>query len=344
MRTVSDSTFKVHRISGDLVLGLTGDHDVITELREAIKSNVGTFRRLTNTVIPAHMAAFVARYPHAKFSVALLGNDNGVVRGAAWGCSDPATTFEGCAGPDSPVNCLVLGPMHKADVDALRAVNAALIKGKSELPPDGDANTALAFIYADLARKYPAELNATVWTEYVHASTRKDIGTGQTQPDLFVEPGDTDAVLFEASSRLTGFAGDQIWIGACGAGEDWGSANIYVSRDDLKYAQVGTIDTPARLGTLHADLAAGTTDPDTTGSLVVDLIPGAGAIDAGTTADADAGATLCFVDGEIIAYSAAAISGPEQYTMDTYLRRGPLTTYPRVPGQSALLLTAAAPW
>jgi hypothetical protein len=61
---------------------------------------------------------------------------------------------------------------------------------------------------------------------------------------------------------------------------------------------------------------------DTWDSLVVDIVDNAAPLDAGTTADADVGNTLCVVDSEIISYSACALTGTNRYTAGGYLRRG----------------------
>lgn len=147
------------------------------------------------------------------------------------------------------------------------------------------------------------------------------IGQAQTQQNLFEDPGASEVVLFEATSRLTGFQGNQIWMGATGASKNWGSCNVFVSQDGTTYKQIGTIDAVARLGTLDSTFASGS-DPDTAHSLIVDLVENSGSLEAGTTTDADLGTTLCYVDGELISYSAATISGQDQYTLNTYIRRG----------------------
>jgi hypothetical protein len=151
------------------------------------------------------------------------------------------------------------------------------------------------------------------------------LNEAQIQPNLFADPGDTDVVMFEASNRLTGFDGNQIWIGAAGESKDWGSCNVWASQDGTTYLQIGSIDVVARLGVLHSAFSSGA-DPDTTNALVVDLVPNSGALEAGTTTDADLGTTLCYVQGECIALSACTISGQDRYTMDTYIRRGLMGT------------------
>ena len=150
----------------------------------------------------------------------------------------------------------------------------------------------------------------------------KGVAAGQAMLNAYVAPGNTEVVMFEATSRLTGFAGNQIWIGGIGAdSEDWGSCNVWVSQDGTKYQIAGTITAPARLGELDSTFASGS-DPDTVNSLVVDLVNNSAALEAGTTLDADSSNTLCFVDGEIISYSACAVTGSNQYLMNGYIRRG----------------------
>jgi hypothetical protein len=137
----------------------------------------------------------------------------------------------------------------------------------------------------------------------------------------YADPGNSEAVVFVAPSRLSGYYQNQIWVGAAGANEDWGGCSVYASMDGLKYTQLGSVESPSRLGTLAAVFPIGT-DPDTTDSLVVNLVPGSAALESGTQADADQGNTLCYVDGEVISYSACAVTGADQYTAGTYIRRG----------------------
>ena len=158
----------------------------------------------------------------------------------------------------------------------------------------------------------------------------KGISSGAILLNAYEDPGNSEVVMFEATDRLTGFAGNQIWIGALGASSAWGGCQIWASRDGDKYAQIGEITTSARIGELD-DVFPSTgvsfpsgTDPDTVNSLVVNMVENAAALDAGTTADADTNVTLCFVDGELISYTAITITGQDQYTLNDYIRRGVL--------------------
>jgi len=149
----------------------------------------------------------------------------------------------------------------------------------------------------------------------------KGISAGDTVVNAYAQPDNSEVVMFEATSRLTQFQGNQIWIGAAGISSNWGSCNVWVSQDQTKYLPVGSITNPSRMGTLASALAIGT-DPDTTDSMVVSLVDNSAPLEAGTTLDADSSNTICYVGGEIISYSACALTGASQYTMGSYLRRG----------------------
>ena len=149
------------------------------------------------------------------------------------------------------------------------------------------------------------------------------ISQGAVQPNIFADPGSTQAVVFEAPSRLARYQSQEIWIGAMGSADDWGGCNVFVSADGVTYKQVGSIDQAARLGVLDSTFASGT-DPDLTNSLVVDLAENSAPLESGSSADADQLNLLCYVDGELISYSACSSTGQDQCTMGTYIRRGVL--------------------
>lgn len=137
-------------------------------------------------------------------------------------------------------------------------------------------------------------------------------------PEYGVAPGDVnDPVILEAPNYLTA-ANLEIWIGASG-GEHWGGANVWVSDDNYSYQQVG-ITNPARHGVLTSSVAEGG-DPDTAHTLYVSLAVSGGQLLSGTQADADNGNTLCWVDGELIAYQNADLVAEHKYAL-SYLRRG----------------------
>jgi hypothetical protein len=153
----------------------------------------------------------------------------------------------------------------------------------------------------------------------------KGSAQGNAVLNAYLQPGNAEVILFEATSRLTGQVGNQIWIGALGTTSNWGSTNVYVSNDNTKYQIAGSIEAPARLGVLASTFASGS-DPDTVNTLVVTMAENSAALEAGTSTDADNGNTLCFCDGEILSYSACAVTALNQYTMGTYIRRGQMNS------------------
>lgn len=163
------------------------------------------------------------------------------------------------------------------------------------------------------------------WGAHQPTIYNKQLAQADVVANAYADPGNSEVVMFEATSRMTGYSGNEIWIGALGTSSMWGSCNIWVSQDGTTYKQIGTIETGARLGELDSTFASGS-DPDTVNSLVVDLAENCAALEAGTTTDADYGNTLCFVDGEIISYSAATMTGQNQVTMGTYIRRGQMNS------------------
>ncbi|WP_207000754.1 phage tail protein [Trinickia mobilis] len=131
-------------------------------------------------------------------------------------------------------------------------------------------------------------------------------------------PNVTDATIFEPPARLTGNA-LEVWAAVCG-GPNWGGCDVWVSTDNSTFQRVGTINGGARMGVLSSSLGA-VADPDTTSTLAVDLTESTGVLSSGTQAAADTFQTLCLVDGELISYETATLTGTSKYNL-TYLRRG----------------------
>ena len=135
-----------------------------------------------------------------------------------------------------------------------------------------------------------------------------------------VAPGDTHGpAIINPPLSLTNGA-NEVWIAASG-GPEWGGAVVWASFDGDTYQTVGTITQPGRYGVTTTDFPAAS-DPDVTDTLGVDLTQSAGTLTAGTQADADGQATLCAVGTEIVAYSAAVLTGTSTYNLGTYIRRG----------------------
>jgi hypothetical protein len=147
--------------------------------------------------------------------------------------------------------------------------------------------------------------------------------------DHLVAPGDVNApCVFEPNSALNNGVA-QIWIALSG-GAYWGGGDVYISLDNSKFEQIGSITGKAKQGVLTATLASHA-DPDSTNTLSIDLAQSAQQLVAVTHADADAFRTLSYLvpqpsghvintAGELVAYGTATSTGT--YTDDlTYLRR-----------------------
>ncbi len=134
-------------------------------------------------------------------------------------------------------------------------------------------------------------------------------------------PGDVNApVIFEAPVQIA-TTGLETWFALSG-GDIWGGADIYLSTDGDTYELAGQQVGPARMGVLTADLVASTLNPDETHTLAVDIsaAKNSGDILSGTTEDANLFVTLCYVDGELLAYRDATLTGEGMYDL-TYLNR-----------------------
>lgn len=138
--------------------------------------------------------------------------------------------------------------------------------------------------------------------------------------NTLVLPGNTAIPnIFVPPSVLTA-TGLEIWMGACGATPaTWGGCEVWVSYDNVSYAYVGSIDSPARMGTLTATLAA-SADPDTTNTLAVNVLSGQ-AMGGATVSEWNNYATLTLVDSELTAYQTATLTSANHYNLTT-LHRG----------------------
>ena len=133
-------------------------------------------------------------------------------------------------------------------------------------------------------------------------------------------PGDANApLIFEPPVQIGQTGGIEADI-ACSGGPNWGGCEVWISSDDNSYKLAGRVTGAARQGVLSALLPTGA-DPDTVNTLSVDLSMSAGALLSGTQDDADGFHTLCYVDGEMIAYETATLTAAHRYDL-TYLRRG----------------------
>ena len=143
-----------------------------------------------------------------------------------------------------------------------------------------------------------------------------------TQPSLGYSadynksPGNAHApVIFEAPLQLTG-GKPQIWLATAG-GDMWGGAEVWISTDGDSYTRIGATNKKARFGSLSAPLASGAVF-DRTNTLNVEI--SAGQMTGGTEQDSRDLLTLCYVDGEFLAYETAELKGVGRYTLGNLTR------------------------
>jgi hypothetical protein len=113
--------------------------------------------------------------------------------------------------------------------------------------------------------------------------------------------------------------GLEIW-GAVSGGDNWGGCDVWVSTDDVTYKMIGSITGSARQGTLLSALATSSTQIDTTHTLAVDLTESDGELNSGTSLDLQLLNTLCWCDGEWLAYQTATLLSGNQYDLTTLSR------------------------
>ena len=131
-------------------------------------------------------------------------------------------------------------------------------------------------------------------------------------------------LIYEPPPALTNNA-PQVWVGASGGvggvnDPNWGGAFVWASVDNASYSQIGTISQPLRQGVLTAPLAVAS-GFDTAHTLSVNLAESAATLSGASAASAQSGATLSLIDGELIAYQNATLTGPYAYNL-TGLARG----------------------
>lgn len=195
----------------------------------------------------------------------------------------------------------LLEPMDLVSVtDAALGLAAALVRvTRIEEVDDG--------IFAITAEDLPG---LSVTDRPVAVSAGYSVNQGQTAPDI------NAPLLFEPPATLTG--GDlELWAAVSGNGL-WGGCVVYASDDGNTYGRVGTIAAPARQGSLVSRLPAGDA-LDTTHVPTLSLA-GPGILSSGTLADARNLNTLCWVDGELLAYQTATLVGAGLYQLSTLVR------------------------
>lgn len=141
---------------------------------------------------------------------------------------------------------------------------------------------------------------------------------GGYAPNKLVDPGDANTpIIFVPPLSLANY---EIWLATAG-GANWGGCHVWVSQDGDTYKRVGTMIGGCRYGALTAELPSILASPDETNTLAVDLTDSGGALTGGTEAEADSLRTLCYVDGEYLAFRDATLTDPYEYDLE-YLVRG----------------------
>lgn len=141
------------------------------------------------------------------------------------------------------------------------------------------------------------------------------------------DPGDTNAIIFEATNRLGLQTGNILYGFVNGANPNWGGCNVWVSFDGTNYEQYAHVTQPGRLGTLANTLPSyGGANPDVTNTLTVFMNQPGQALASTTPAGAAANVSLCAIVNpanvlELLSYQTATLNGPNEYAL-TSLYRG----------------------
>lgn len=142
-------------------------------------------------------------------------------------------------------------------------------------------------------------------------------------PSYNASPGNANQpVIFEPTAGLAESL--EVWIAASG-GLLWGGCDVYISSDANSYKNVGRINGSARTGFLTAALPSITANAtgqtiDTVNTLAVNLSQSNGQLLSGAQIDATSLVTLCYVDGEYIAYQNATLTSSNQYNLSWLVR------------------------
>lgn len=132
-------------------------------------------------------------------------------------------------------------------------------------------------------------------------------------PKYNIDPGSCNTpAIFEPPAELT-TTGYETWIAADG-GSSWGGASVWVSDDEDSYKRIGRIVNPARYGTLVNAISASDT------SITIQLNDTNAQLQSGTAQDAQNLRTVCWVDGEAIAYTTATLVAAGKYNLSGLVR------------------------
>lgn len=173
-----------------------------------------------------------------------------------------------------------------------------------EIAEDGDGLLSVT------AEEYPGQVGTTAGFS-IDSATNNPIN--RTVTPAPVNP----PVILEPPSDLTKGV-PQVWVGLSGGTRgvvdpNWGGAAIFASTDNATYTQVGATTGPSRQGVLTAALAA---PPGAGGdTLAVSFV------ESGATVVTGGQPTLIVVDGEIMSFSTATLTGPNAYNLGGLTRK-----------------------
>ncbi len=151
-------------------------------------------------------------------------------------------------------------------------------------------------------------------------------GSARFGPGYFAPPGDVHTpIFFEPTPEQNQNIEKHELLIALAGGQDWGGAEVWISRDNgVSYQSAGRQNGPSTLGVLTAGLTAHI-DPDDTNGLAVDLTESGGGLASYTKDQEDSLVPLALIDGEIVSYRTATLTGAFAYTI-THMRRGVYST------------------
>lgn len=127
-------------------------------------------------------------------------------------------------------------------------------------------------------------------------------------------------VIFEPPFELTQDT-LEVWVGVSSSENLFGGCEIWISDDDTTYKYIGVTNKQIRQGYLCKDLLKNDTKIDSIHELTVNMNMSNSELLAGTKEDAERLNTLCYVDGELLAYKDANLEDIGIYKL-SYLNRG----------------------
>ncbi len=127
-------------------------------------------------------------------------------------------------------------------------------------------------------------------------------------------------IIFEPPMELTQDT-LEVWVGISSPVNLFGGCEVWISDNTETYRYLGRINTQIRQGVLLSELAENKNKIDINNKLFVNMNMSNSELLAGTKEDADRLNTLCYVDGELLAYKDASLENIGIYKL-SYLNRG----------------------